>query len=100
MIITASSGSARLRPHSRGEFVRGARQRLEALVGHPMQNMYTPRMASCVRACEGDGASRWGRRRDVCSTVFQEHIIRDMWGTEHKAARLGLHIKPPITLLG
>ena len=33
LIITASSGSARLRPHSRGEFVRGARQRLEALVG-------------------------------------------------------------------
>ena len=33
LIITASSGSARLRPPSRGGFVRGARQRLEALVG-------------------------------------------------------------------
>ncbi len=37
-------------------------------------------VARCARACEGASASRWSRRHDNVSKIFQVHITSDMWG--------------------
>ncbi len=79
LIITASSGSARLRPPSRGEFLRGARQRLEALVWLGPCRSVSCDWRACVRHVWPDASVRvrvTARPGEAIGMIVVLHIFR------------------------